>query len=141
MRGEGRGEGEKGLAKKLTTIAKNLRRRPTDAEKLLWKHLRSKQLKGLKFRRQHPIGKYVVDFACLDKQVVIELDGGQHAADENKDRERDKWLEGEGYKVLRFWNTDILTNLGGVLEVIMKNCSSHPPLSPPLKGGGKMRES
>ena len=129
------------MAKKLTTIAKNLRRRPTDVEKLLWKRLRSKQLKGLKFRRQHPIGNYIVDFACLDKQVVIELDGGQHAVDENKDRERDKWLEGEGYKVLRFWNTDVLTKIDGVLEVIREHCLSHPPLSPPLKGGGKTRES
>ncbi|HHT9134933.1 MAG TPA: endonuclease domain-containing protein [Candidatus Avalokitesvara rifleensis] len=119
------------MAKKLTTIAKNLRRRSTDAEKLLWRHLRSKQLKGLKFRRQHPIGSYIVDFACLDKQVVIELDGGQHTVNGNRDKERDRRLEKEGYKVLRFWNNDVLRNTNGVLEVIRENCLPHPP----LKGG------
>ncbi|MEE9559100.1 MAG: endonuclease domain-containing protein [Candidatus Brocadiales bacterium] len=125
------------MAKKLTTVAKNLRKRPTDAERLLWKHLRSKRFEGLKFRRQHPIGNYVVDFACLEKQIVIEVDGGQHTIEKNKDEERDRWLEKEGYKVLRFWNNEVLTNVEGVSEVVKSNCLSHPPLTPPLKGGGK----
>ncbi|MEE9488121.1 MAG: DUF559 domain-containing protein [Candidatus Brocadiales bacterium] len=123
------------MAKKLTTVAKNLRKRPTDVERLLWKHLWSKRFEGLKFRRQHPIGNYVVDFACLEKQIVIEVDGGQHTIEKNKDEERDRWLEREGYKVLRFWNNEVLTNIEGVTEVVMSNCLPHPPLTPPLKGG------
>ncbi len=125
------------MAKKLTSIAKNLRKRTTNAEKLLWKHLRSKQLKRLKFRRQHPIGDYIVDFACLEKQIVIELDGGQHTINKNRDKERDKWLKKEGFKVLRFWNNEVLTNTEAVLEVILSNCVSHPPPTPSPQGRGE----
>jgi very-short-patch-repair endonuclease len=96
------------LKNNLTTIAKNLRKRPTNAETLLWKHLRSKQLEGLKFRRQQPIGNYVVDFVCFEKRILIELDGGQHRKD--NDNRRDKWFEKQGFKVLRFWNNDVLMN-------------------------------
>ncbi|MFQ5863179.1 MAG: endonuclease domain-containing protein [Candidatus Brocadiales bacterium] len=125
------------MAKKLTTIAKNLRKKPTDAENLLWRYLRSKQLDGLKFRRQHPIGDYIVDFACLEKQTVIELDGGRHTINKDRDKERNRWLEKEGYKVLRFWNNDVLTNIDGVLEVIRTKCLSHPPPNPSPQGRGK----
>ena len=114
--------------------AKVLRKNFTDTERLLWKYLRSKQMEGYKFRRQEPIGCYIVDFACQEKRLVIEVDGGQHSMDAKKDNERDKWLEGEGYKVLRFWNNEVLANTKGVLEVI-KDCLNHPPLTPPLKGG------
>jgi very-short-patch-repair endonuclease len=89
----------------------------------------------LKIRRQQPIGKYVVDFVCLERSLVIEIDGGQHA-DNEMDRERDAWLAKEGFKVLRFWNNEVLTNADGVLEAIRDYCSNHPPLTPPLKGGG-----
>ena len=119
---------------KLVNTAKALRISQTDAEKLIWRHLRAKQMEGLKFRRQQPIGNYVVDFICLEKSLVIEADGGQHA-DNTKDEERDAWLTSEGFKVLRFWNNEVLTNMEGVLEVIRGNCLSHPPLTPPLKGG------
>ncbi len=88
-------------------------------------------MEGLKFRRQQPIGNYVVDFICLEKSLVIEADGGQHA-DNTKDEERDAWLTSESFKVLRFWNNEVLTNMEGVLEVIRVNCLSHPPLTPPL---------
>jgi very-short-patch-repair endonuclease len=123
----------------IVNIAKNLRKRPTEAEKLLWKHLRGKSLEGLKFRRQHPIGKHVVDFVCLDKRLVIELDGGQHAGNKNKDIERDKWLQVEGYKVLRFWNNEVLENMEGVLEVIKKEALSHPPPSSSPQGRGRIK--
>jgi very-short-patch-repair endonuclease len=121
------------LSANTTIIARNLRKRFTDAEKLLWRHLRAKQLEGFKFRRQQPIGNYIVDFVCFEKGVVIEVDGGQHAVEREKDRERDKWLKGQDLKVLRFWNNEVLTNIAGVLEVIREQCLSHPPLTPPIK--------
>ncbi len=130
------GGGEK-LMKKPTDRARTLRKSQTDAEKLLWKHLRAKQMEGFKFRRQHPVGNYVVDFACLEKSLVIEVDGGQHA-DSMKDDKRNAWLTSEGFKVLRFWNNELLTNMKGVLEVIRENILSHPPLPPPLKGGERI---
>jgi very-short-patch-repair endonuclease len=98
--------------------------------------LRAKQLEGLKFRRQEPIGKYIADFACHEKRMVIEVDGRQHSTNKERDRERDNWFKEQGYKVLRFWNNKVLTNIAGVLEVIRENCLSHPPLNPlPIKGG------
>ena len=112
---------------KLTNIAKNLRKRSTEAEKLLWRYLRAKQLEGLKFRRQQPIGNYIVDFVCFEKRIIIELDGGQHAIEKEKDHKRDKWFGEQGFKVLRFWNNEVFTNISGVLEVIRENCLNHPP--------------
>jgi len=106
----------------LISLSRNLRKRQTDAENLIWRHLRIKQVEGLKFRRQHPIGKYIVDFVCLEKQLILEIDGGQHAVEKEKDKERDNWLMAEGYKVLRFWNNDVLENLPGVLETIRLYC-------------------
>ena len=94
----------------------------TEAEKYLWYMLRSKNLSGLKFRRQQPIGSFIVDFVCLKKKLVIEVDGGQHDADKELDSERDKWLTGEGYKVLRFWNNEVMENREAVLEKIVKFC-------------------
>src|SRR4030065_971141 len=119
-------------------IARNLRRNFTDAEKLLWRHLRSRQLEGYKFRRQEPLGNYVVDFICYEKRIVIEVDGGQHATEKCKDNERDEWLRRQGFKVLRFWNNDVLQNMNGVSDVI-RNCSNPPHPDPlPPRGGGKM---
>ena len=112
------------MNRKLTNIARNLRRRSTDTERFLWRHIRAKQLEDLKFRRQQPIGDYIVDFVCFEKRVIIELDGGQHTYDteKNKDLIRDKWFEEQGYKVLRFWNNDVLENMNGVLEMIGEAC-------------------
>lgn len=106
----------------LTSIARTLRKTQTDAEKKLWRTLRSKQLEGFKFRRQQPVGKYILDFVCLDKLLVVELDGGQHGKDEGKkmDAIRDEWLTQNGYKVLRFWNHEVLNNTHGILETIRK---------------------
>ena len=97
-------------------MAKTLRKRPTDAEILLWRYLRSKQLEGMKFRRQQPIGRYVVDFVCFEKKIIIEVDGGQHSVETEKDKERDEWFKSQGFKVLRFWNNEVLANTQGVLE-------------------------
>ncbi|MBW2039187.1 MAG: endonuclease domain-containing protein [Deltaproteobacteria bacterium] len=116
-------------------ITKALRKRSTDAENLLWRHLRAKRLGGLKFRRQQPIGNYIVDFVCFEKRIVIEVDGGGHALEKDKDNERDNWLIGEGFKVLRFWNNEVLQKIDGVLEVIRESSLNHPPLTPPIKGG------
>jgi len=105
---------------KLTSIAKKLRTNQTEAEKLLWSCLRAKQLEGIKFRRQEPIGSYIVDFICYEIKLVIELDGGQHMDPEqaSKDKLRDQWLRSQGYRVIRFWDSEIFKNLSGVLEKI-----------------------
>jgi very-short-patch-repair endonuclease len=112
------------MTKGLISCAKNLRSRSTDAERTLWSYIRAKRLDGLKFRRQHPIGKYIVDFVCLERKIVIELDGGQHAELKTGayDRERDNWLEKQGYRVLRFWDNDVLVNTREVLQVIQQHC-------------------
>ncbi|MFQ5964287.1 MAG: endonuclease domain-containing protein [Candidatus Scalinduaceae bacterium] len=118
-------------------MARNLRRRSTKEERFLWRYLRAKQLEGLKFRRQQPIGKYIVDFVCFEKRLIIELDGGQHTTEieRKKDCIRDKWFTEQGFKVLRFWNNDVFKNINGILEVISSKSLNHPPLSPPIKGG------
>lgn len=110
-----------------TIFARKLRQNQTDVEQLLWKHLRGRRLDGIKFRRQHPIGPYVVDFVCLDKQLVIELDGGQHNTEEGKkkDKERVFWLKQNDYEVLRFWNNEVKTDLDNVLQVIHNALTPH----------------
>jgi len=109
----------------LITLSRNLRKNQTDAENLIWRHLRGKQFEGLRFRRQHPLGRYIVDFVCLEKRLVLELDGGQHAIEKDRDNQRDHWLTAEGYQVLRFWNNDVLANLEGVMETIRENTLSN----------------
>lgn len=98
-------------------LAKELRGQMTDAEQRLWYRLRAHRFHGLKFKRQAPIGPYVVDFVCFEHRLVIELDGGQHA-DNAADGRRDDWLRGEGYCVLRFWNHDVLRGTDSVLSEI-----------------------
>jgi very-short-patch-repair endonuclease len=104
----------------LTNISKELRQKQTEAEKVLWFKLRDRQLNGAKFRRQHRIGSYIVDFACLEKKLIIEIDGGQHnqTLTKENDEQRTLWLEAAGYHVVRFWNNEILQNTEGVLEKI-----------------------
>ena len=106
----------------LTKAAKSLRKNSTEVETVLWRRLRAKQIEGVKFRRQQPIGNFIVDFVSFENRLVIELDGGQHAKHREKDIRRDKVLAELGFKVLRFWNNDILENMQGVLEVIRKEC-------------------
>jgi very-short-patch-repair endonuclease len=102
-----------------TQRARALRKQATDAEKLLWRYLRVKQLR-VKFRRQEPIGRFIVDFVCFSNKLVIEVDGGQHAQPNErlKDQQRDIWLQKQGFKVLRFWNHEVLRNIEGVVETI-----------------------
>ncbi len=90
----------------------------TDAERVLWRHLRHRQLHGIKFRRQHPIGRHIVDFVCLDARLVVEIDGGQHSDQTAHDANRTRGLQLRGYQVLRFWNNEVLDNLAGVVETI-----------------------
>lgn len=116
------GEGRSAANEKLIAFARQLRKNATDAEKLLWSLLRNRQLEGLKFRRQHPIGEYIADFCSVENKLVIELDGGHHALQEEKDTERTNEIEKLGYKVLRFWNNEVLQNLEGVASTIL----SHP---------------
>ena len=98
--------------------AKSLRRNLTDAEHKLWYHLRAHRFMGRKFKRQKPIGRYVVDFVCLEEKLIIELDGGQHSENVGYDHVRDSWLRSEGYTVLRFWNNELMNEMEGVLEQI-----------------------
>lgn len=105
------------MPNRLTPVARQLRQNQTEAEKQLWSHLRARQLLGIKFVRQYPIGGYVADFACRSLKLVIELDGGQHA-DNAADEARTREIERCGYRVIRFWNNEVLANLPGVLEVI-----------------------
>ena len=114
-------------------FAKQLRQNMTDAEQLLWRHLRAHRLNGQKFRRQHPVGPYVVDFVHLGAKLIIEADGGQHNLSEG-DAVRDKWLISQGFKVMRFWNSDILNNTDAVLTTILEALTPSPltPLMKPL---------
>ena len=102
--------------------AKQLRMNSTDAERLLWRVLRSRQLAGHKFRRQQALGGFIVDFVCLEKRLVVEVDGGQHnePLQAANDSERSTWLEQQGFRVLRFWNHEILREIESVKEAIAR---------------------
>ena len=109
-----------------------MRKKGTPAEVVLWQQLRRKQFEGCKFRRQQPIGQYIVDFVSFENDLVIEIDGGQHnqREDSKRDENRTAWLNGRGFHVIRFWNSDVLGNLNGVLLAIQAwlDCPS-PPLT------------
>ncbi|HEU5019263.1 MAG TPA: DUF559 domain-containing protein [Pseudolabrys sp.] len=108
-------------------LAKRLRTNMTDAERRLWYRLRAHRFGGLKFKREVPIGPYVVDFICFDQKLIIEVDGGQHVESE-VDNKRDAWLASEGYRVLRFWNRDVLKRTTSVLEEIARFATQAIPL-------------
>ena len=121
----------------LTKTARGLRRSMTDAEGILWQRLKAKKLNDLKFRRQEQIGRFIVDFICFERGVVVEADGSQHALEKEKDEERTRWLNSQGFTVLRFWNNDILTNPDGVMESIRLACMKAPSPRPfPTEGRG-----
>jgi very-short-patch-repair endonuclease len=107
-------------SKMQTARARDLRRDSTDAEKTLWSHLREKQLGGKRFRRQRPIGKYIVDFVCLESQLIVELDGGQHQESTGYDTARTTALNELGFTVIRFWNNEVLGEMDGVKEAIFR---------------------
>ncbi len=116
-----------------TEKPRQLRKLLTDAERLMWRLLRNRTIDGCKFRRQHPVGPYIVDFICIEKGLVIELDGGQHALAVEKDEKRTRFLNEQGYRVLRFWNNEVLNETEAVLTVILKELGApHPG---PLPGG------
>lgn len=128
LAGEGRGGGQQSTPASQIQRARILRSNLTDAERHLWRQLRLGNLSGFKFRRQQPIGPYIVDFVCLPARLIIELDGGQHL--ENlKDRKRDGWLGRQGFRVLRFWNNDVFMNTEAVLAHIL-GALLLPPTSP-----------
>ncbi len=112
--------------------ARELRRNETDAEHRLWMRLRASQLEGAKFRRQHPIGPFIGDFCCVERKLVVELDGGQHADDMARDEKRTAWLAGQGFSVLRFWDHEVLQNMDAVLERIVAVLNA---LTPTLSQG------
>ena len=115
--------------------ARQLRRNPTEVERLLWQRLRFWQVGGFKFRRQQPLGDYIADFVCFEGLLIVEIDGGQHADQKDYDKKRDAWLRDQGFIVLRFWNSDVFQNMDGVLQVIRENLTSTPLLNPSPQGG------
>ena len=113
--------------------SRDLRRSATEVENRLWRHLRARRLEAFKFRRQRPIGAYIVDFVCLERGLIVELDGGQHAEERKAyDERRDACLRRAGYRVLRFWNNEVVENIEGVLQTIdtALRRDPHPPPSP-----------
>jgi very-short-patch-repair endonuclease len=119
-------------------LARMLRKQSTDAERLFWSRVRGHRLNGYKFKRQHPIGCYIVDFVCIEVRLVVELDGGQHAKS-NADKTRDAQLRNQGYRVLRFWNNDVLSNIDGVVEQLIENLRPSPLPSPKTGEGLRVR--
>ena len=118
---------------KHTAAARPLRRKQTDAEAKLWLHLKSLRHLGFRFRRQHPIGTYFVDFVCLERKLVLEVDGSRHSEPLAKepDKQRTAWLESEGYRVIRIGNNDVLSNMDGVLELLSEALEGdHHPTNP-----------
>jgi very-short-patch-repair endonuclease len=118
------------LGNKLRGLAKNLRKSSTNTENYLWLFLRNRQVEGIKFRRQEPMGRYIVDFVSYERKLVIELDGGQHVINNKKDKERDEWFQSQGYEVLRFWDNEVLKNKDGVVESIRNKLLPPHPASP-----------
>jgi adenine-specific DNA-methyltransferase len=123
------------------TKARQLRKNMTDAERTLWRHLRLRQFAGYKFRRQLPIGKYIVDFVCFERKLIIELDGSQHSEEVAYDLERSAWLEEQGFRILRFWDNQVFNETDGVKEIIIEALygpSNTPHLNPPPQGGRRL---
>jgi very-short-patch-repair endonuclease len=130
------GEGQDGGNNRMNTInARNLRKNMTDAERALWRHLRLRQIEGHKFHRQQVLGPYIVDFACLDRKLIIEVDGGQHGEQATRDDGRAAWLEARGFRVLRFWNHEVIEDIEAVKAVIARALRPHPN-PPQLRGEG-----
>jgi very-short-patch-repair endonuclease len=141
LAGEGaerrRREAGEGAFAATTKRARVLRSHLTDAERKLWYALRDRRFAGVKFRRQVPVGPYVADFLCYEARLVIEVDGGQHA-ESARDRRRDRWFVDNDFRVLRFWNSDVLSNLEGVMLVVtdaLRDPSPRPRRGTPSRKG------
>jgi very-short-patch-repair endonuclease len=131
--------------KQISNLSRGLRQQGSPAERILWPKLRNKQLGGFKFRRQQPMGNYIVDFVTFEKKLIIEIDGGQHNEDpiENQDNVRTDWLNSQGFRVIRFWNNEVVDNLEGVLikiRVILGIEAPSPFSSSPVNGEENGRE-
>ena len=129
LRGRGPGGGAchvRHYDRDLVLRARQLRSGATSAENILWQKLRRKQINGRRFRRQQPIGPFVVDFYCPELTIAIELDGDSHGGKESQDKSRQEFLEAQGLAVLRFWNSDVWQNLDGVLQTIYSACGREP---------------
>ncbi|HUT41758.1 MAG TPA: endonuclease domain-containing protein [Gammaproteobacteria bacterium] len=126
----------------MKALARTLRKNSTDAERELWKYLRAHRMAGFKFRRQYVIEPYIVDFVCLEAKLIVEADGGQHLEQLEEDRTRTEFLESLGYKVMRFWNNDILIDTHAVLDSIHEGLNNIPSPQPSPGGrGSKTGES
>ena len=125
----------------LQSRARRLRNQATDAERHLWRHLRHRQLAGYRFRRQVPVAGFIADFACLEAKIVVELDGGQHAQNVAYDESRDRSIQAQGFRVLRFWDNQVFQETPAVLEQIMGALEARSPLPgpPPQAGEGTKR--
>jgi very-short-patch-repair endonuclease len=127
------------LPEDIRAYAREMRARMTDAESLLWMMLRNRRIGGVKFRRQHPVGRYILDFYCDERKLGIELDGGQHGEAVEYDQKRDDWLRVQGISVLRFWNNQVLAETEAVMEaiyqvVIETNSNKETPLPQEREG-------
>jgi very-short-patch-repair endonuclease len=121
-----------------TLRSRELRTHSTPAEQAIWRFIRNRQVAQTRFNRQVPIGPYICDFVARSAKVIIELDGGQHAVRTSVDASRTEFLENRGYRVLRFWNNDVLDNLDGVLAVIEEAVSNMPSPGPSRDAGGEL---
>ena len=129
------GERARVRGKPLKSRPQQLRTNATEAEKRIWYFLRNRQFEKFKFRRQHPIGVYIVDFVCLEQKLIVELDGGHHAGQTQYDARRTKALQDKGFRVLRYWNNDVLNNTNAVLETILAEMNAGPSPSPSPRNG------
>jgi very-short-patch-repair endonuclease len=117
--------------------ARTLRQNTTEAEKRVWQILRSQQMNGYKFRRQVPIGRYIADFVCHEARLILEIDGGQHDRSSPQEAERSRFLQNESYRILRFWNNEVLANLDGIHATIAAELGPITPTQTlPHQGGG-----
>jgi len=120
-----------------TLRSRELRSNPTDAEKKLWIVLRNRQLHGIRFNRQVPIGPYICDFVARTSRLIIELDGGQHGTDQFHDAVRTRYLSARDYRLIRFWNNDVLENIEGVVMAIERALGDRPSPDPSREAGGE----
>jgi len=118
------------MKEQLIKFAKSMRRQPTNAEAVMWAALRGARLQGFKFKRQQPIGPYIVDFVCFEYGLIIEIDGGHHAEDVSADQHRSNWLQSQGFSVLRFWNNEVIERRDDVLESIIRALREYPSPQP-----------
>ncbi len=120
-----------------TARSRKLRNNPTKAEQKLWAVIRNRQISGIRFNRQVPIGPFICDFVARNAKLIIEVDGGQHAIDAASDEARSRFLTNEGYQVLRFWNNDVLSNIEGVVTIIETELADRPSPNPSRMAGGE----